>query len=265
MNDDGTHERADMFQLHRFRNRFLSRLSVESKLFLVVTFVVTLVLAAFAIVDYEHEKNTLQILHQQLMQRGPGVLASATEEHQQHLAFIQAALVQTGRIHLIQWAITVTVLVLVLHLTVSRIVIRPTQQMMAGLNIIERGNWSPGLPVRSEDELGGLTRKLNKVGKVVSRRIEEWRSAERLAALALVSNSVSSELGQVSRAIQAAAHTLQSADDTYGPADYSEVSKGLEAEARRLQAFIAALDQEYSRALKSGRARPKVEERKQCS
>lgn len=248
-----------MAGFNRFRLRPLSALSVESKLFLVVSFGVTLILAFFGAVDYEHEKNTLQILHQRFMQQGAAASGGAVQEHQQHLAVIQAALAQTKSIHAIHWVVTVTVLVLVLHWAVSRVVIRPAQQIMAGLDVMERGTWRPGLPIGSADELGKLTRKLNEVGKVVSRRVSEWRGAERLSALALVSNSVSRELKQVSKAIREAARTLR-ATASNGPADDPKVAEGLEAQALRLETLENTLDQKFLHALEGVRGRPRGEE-----
>jgi methyl-accepting chemotaxis protein len=248
-----------MARFNRIRFESLSSLSVESKLLLVVSFVVTVVLATFGVVDYEHEKKTLQVLHQLLMHPGPAVFGSAAEEHQQHLAVIQAALAQTRSIHLLHWAMTVAVLVVVLHFAVSRIVIRPTQQIMMGLKVMERGPWDPSLPVCSGDELGTLARRLNEVGKAVSRRVNQWLGAERLSAMALVSNSVSRELEHVSKAIHESARTLRTPASN-GPVDYPKVADGLEAQALRLETLETTLDEKFLHALEGVRAGQRGEE-----
>lgn len=241
--------------------RPLPNWGVTTKLFVVLASVVTLTVAFFGILDYRNEKNMLEIFHQFLMQRGPaGFGIAQIQEHQHHLSLIRAALTRSGTMHVFHWGATVVVLVLALHWSVNRIVVRPARQIMAGLNGIELGTWNPRLRVRSGDELGELARKLNEVGKVVSRRVNEWRGVERLSALALVSNSVSGELEQVSKAIRAAAQTLRAADASNGAADYSKVIKGLEAQAVRLEALETALDEKFFRTLEGVRAGQKDEE-----
>ena len=91
-------------------------------------------------------------------------------------------------------------------------------------------------------------------------RVNVWRSAERLSALALVSKSVGSELGPVSRAIRAAAQTLSEADASRVPACRSEVIESLEAQAVRLEALEADLDERFLDTLESVRAGQKNSE-----
>jgi methyl-accepting chemotaxis protein len=235
--------------------------SVTTKLFVVLALVVTLTVAFFGALDYRNEKNILEVFHQFLMQRDPaGFGIGQLQEHQHHLALIRAALTRSGATHLIHWGATVVVLVVALHWAVKRIVVSPAREIMAGLNVIELGTWNLGLAVRSADEMGELTRKLNEVGKVVSRRVNEWRGVERLSALALVSNSVSGEVEQVSKAIRAAAQTLRAADASNRATDYSKVIKGLEAQAVRLEALETALDEKFSRTLEGVRAGQRDEE-----
>jgi methyl-accepting chemotaxis protein len=249
-----------MLRLDKSRFASLAGWSVESKLFFVVALVVTAVLAAFGGVDYAHEKNTLQVLHQLLMQEGPAASAISIAQHRQHLAVIQGALAQTKDIHVIHWSMTVAALVLALHWAVSRIVIRPAQEVMEGLRVMAWGSWSPGLRVHSADELGKLAQKLNEVGKVLSRCVSDWRGAERLSTLALVSNSVSTELRGTSQAIRAATRALRKAGASQAPSENLQVIEDLDAQAIRLEALETALDEKFLLALEGVRAGQKGEE-----
>lgn len=250
-----------MLRLSKFHFVSLASWSIESKLFLVVALVVTVVLAVFGAVDYAHEKNTLEGLHQLLMQGDPAASAKAIEEHRRHLAVIQTALAETKGIHVIHWSMTVAALVLALHWAVRRVVIQPTQQLMAGLRAMEWGTWCPGLPVHSRDELGKLTRRLNEVGEMVSHRVDEWRGAERLSALALLSNSVGAELQGVSKAIRAATQALLKAGASEAPSENFQVIEELDAQAVRLEALETALDEKFVFALESVRAKKTGQDR----
>ncbi|MBI4469427.1 MAG: HAMP domain-containing protein [Acidobacteria bacterium] len=119
-------------------------------------------------------------------------------------ASVNASLI-THTFHLV---ITVLAMMLVIDLALSRFVLRPVRNLLTGMDRMQRGAWGSDLPVRSNDEMGELTRGYNALGRNLERTVRRLVRAEKLASVALAAIYLNRELRKPIELIRGSARFL---------------------------------------------------------
>ena len=87
--------------------------------------------------------------------------------------------------HVFHLLVTALALTLVTNLLLSMFVLRPIRKLLAGMRRMERGEWTSDIPVRTNDEVGKLTRGYNALGRNLETKVRCLVRAEKLASVAL--------------------------------------------------------------------------------
>ena len=110
--------------------------------------------------------------------------------------------------HLAHFLITALAMALVTNLALSAFVLRPVRRLLAGMRRMERGEWTRDLPVRTNDEIGKLTRGYNALGRNLETKVRCLVRAEKLASVALVAIHLNRELKRPIERIRGSADYL---------------------------------------------------------
>lgn len=117
---------------------------------------------------------------------------------------VRASLI-THSFHLL---VTALAMMLAINAVLSRSVLRPIERLLASMKQMERGDWKGDLPIKTEDEIGQLTKAYNRLGRNLERAIGRLMRAERLASLGLVAVYLNRELKRPIERIRASAKYL---------------------------------------------------------
>ena len=110
--------------------------------------------------------------------------------------------------HVAHFLITALAMALVTNLALSAFVLRPIRRLLAGMRRMERGEWTRDLPVRTNDEVGKLTRGYNALGRNLETKVRCLVRAEKLASVALVAIHLNRELKKPIERIRGSADYL---------------------------------------------------------
>jgi HAMP domain-containing protein len=98
--------------------------------------------------------------------------------------------VRLATLHSFHAAFTVVALVLALNALWNRAVLRPLSELLEHLNYMRRGTWNTPVPVRNRDEIGELTQAFNELGGQLTLTVQQFGSASKLSAMALLGQSM---------------------------------------------------------------------------
>lgn len=110
--------------------------------------------------------------------------------------------------HVAHLLITALAMALVTNLALSKFVLRPIRRLLAGMRRMERGEWTRDVPVRTNDEIGKLTRGYNALGRNLETKVHCLVRAEKLASVALVAIQMNRELKKPIERIRGSADYL---------------------------------------------------------
>lgn len=221
-----------------------------SRKFLALSGAIVLVtLVAFAALDYVHERRLLTSVHELLAGSGSlGTAAPYTYDHAAFLAQSKQGLNEVFIIHFVHLTVTLLILLIALNLAFDRIILRRLRNLVAATKVMARGTWEYQVDPQGRDELGRLTAAFNMLGEVLARRVADWRNAERLSALAELSNWATRELSAVEAELVAG---LEDATNEQQPLNVSLPieQERLCAQVARLRQIRERLDSEFYRTL----------------
>lgn len=98
----------------------------------------------------------------------------------------EALFARLGWLHIIHAGVTVLALVVVLNTLCNRIVLAPLQDLLRHINYMGRGTWKAAIAVRRKDEIGQLTQAFNDLGEQLTLTVQQFASASKLSAMALL-------------------------------------------------------------------------------
>lgn len=179
--------------------------SLASKFMVLSAAVVVVTIAAFATLDYFHERQLLGSVHA-LLSGGSsaGEAARLRHDHEAFVAQSKQGMEELFAMHFVHLAVTLVILLIALNVAFHRIVVQPVRRLVAATNVMARGTWDQEVRPQSQDELGQLTAAFNALGEILARRVADWRNAERLSALAELSNWATREVSTVENELAAA-------------------------------------------------------------
>lgn len=217
-----------------------------SRKFLILSGAVVLVtLVGFATLDYVHERQLLTATHQLLAGNGsPGKAAPYAHDHAAFLAESKRAANELFVIHFAHLTVTLLILFIALNLAFDRMILRRLRSLVAATNVMARGTWEYQVHPQSQDELGRLMAAFNALGEVLARRVADWRNAERLSALAGLSNWATRELSAVESELAAGLSEVANQQQPFEVCRQIEQER-LRAQVVRLQRIRERLDREF--------------------
>lgn len=144
------------------------------------------------------------------------VPASESRAQEQHLTIvitgplddIRSSLRASLITHIGHLLVTAVALVVITNLALSVFVLKPIRKLLAGMRRMESGEWTHGIPVRTSDEIGRLTRGYNALGQHLESKVQCLVRAERLASVALVAIHWNRELKKPVERIRGSADYL---------------------------------------------------------
>ena len=111
--------------------------------------------------------------------------------------------------HLFHLLVTALALAVVTNLALSVFVLKPIRKLLAGMRRMERGEWTSDIPVRTNDEVGKLTRGYNALGRNLELKVRCCLvRAEKLASVALAAIHWNRELKKPIERIRGSADYL---------------------------------------------------------
>lgn len=213
--------------------------------------VVLVTIGAFAMLDYLHERALVASVHTLLDTRQPGEGSSLQgHDHEAFLARTEQGMRELFTIHVMHLAVTLGVLLATLNVAFNRIVVRPVRDLVDATDVMARGTWDVRVSPDGRDELARLRIAFNRLGDELTRRVADWRRAERLSAIAGLATWTNRELAGIETELdaigEAAAHGGQPAESAVRERRLSDV-------VARLQALLEQLDNEFYAAFQEVR------------
>ncbi len=104
--------------------------------------------------------------------------------------------------HTFHLLITALGMVLAINLALSRMILQPIRNLLAGMKRMQQGEWASDLPVKTRDEIGEFTRGYNALGRNLEQTVHQLVRAEKLASVALVAICLSRDLKKPIRKIR---------------------------------------------------------------
>jgi HAMP domain-containing protein len=112
--------------------------------------------------------------------------------------------VRLATLHSFHAALTLVALVLALNALWNRAVLRPLSELLEHMNYMRRGTWKTPVPVRNRDEIGELTEAFNELGEQLTLTVQQFGSASKLSAMALLGQSMVRKVFSASEILRAA-------------------------------------------------------------
>ena len=207
--------------------------------------VVVVTLVGFAALDYVHEQQLLTAVHGLLVgSSAPGKAAPFAHDHAAFLAESKQGVNELFFIHFVHLTVTLLILFVALNLGFDRMILRPLRNLVAATNVMAHGTWEYQVRPESRDELGHLTAAFNALGGVLAKRVADWRNAERLSALAGLSNWATRELSAVESELAARLSDLNNEPQAFKVCRQIEQNR-LHAQVARLQRIRERLETEF--------------------
>lgn len=161
----------------------------------------------------------------------------------------QTLFFRLAALHLFHAAFTVIALVLALNALWIRAVLRPLADLLQHINYMRRGTWKTPVPVRSRDEIGELTEAFNELGGQLTLTVQQFGSASKLSAMALLGQSM---VRRVLSATEILRTAMEAADMNNCPAgvNWGPEQARLQLVLKLLDEIPEHLEQEFQRELK---------------
>jgi HAMP domain-containing protein len=214
--------------------RYFDRpMKLRTKLLLASSAIVLVVLAVSEWFGY-HLTSLFLTTHEAKMasELSHGSHGAALAELQQgsHALFVRLA-----ALHFFHAAFTVLALILALNALWNRTVLRPLADLLRHISYMRRGTWKTPVPVHSRDEIGELTEAFNELGGQLTLTVQQFGSASKLSAMALLGQSMV-------RRVLSATEILRTAMEA---ADMNNCTAGVNwrPEQARLQLVLKLLDE----------------------
>ncbi len=96
--------------------------------------------------------------------------------------------------HLLHLLVTTLAMALITNLALSAFVLSPVGRLLAGMRLMERGEWTSDIPVGADDEVGELTKGYNALGRNLESQVRSLVRAEKLASVALAAVRMNAQL-----------------------------------------------------------------------
>jgi nitrogen fixation/metabolism regulation signal transduction histidine kinase len=179
--------------------------SLRLRLILITTAVVTVLFGVSEWLNYQ-QTGALLDQHEAILRE--------TADHAVALERLRVTrermFLSTTKIRIIHAVGTLVIAVAILNYVWFRVIYRPIHRLLSQINIMGRGTWTTGLPVRRNDEIGELTRAFNDLGPQLTSTFEHIHTSSKLSALALIGSRLVREVTAARGQITAVAHTLES-------------------------------------------------------
>lgn len=227
--------------------RYFDRpMKLRTKLLLASSAIVLVVLAVSELLGY-HLTSLFLTAHEAKMasELNHGSHGAALSELQQgsHALFVRLA-----ALHFFHAVFTVIALVLALNALWNRTVLRPLADLLQHINYMRRGTWKTPVPVRSRDEIGKLTEAFNELGGQLTLTVQQFGSASKLSAMALLGQSM---VRRVISATEILRKALEAADVKNGTAgaNWGPEQARLQLVLKLLDEIPEQLEKEFQREL----------------
>lgn len=153
-------------------------------------------------------------------------------------------------LHLFHGILTVTALLLALHIVWRRTVLRPLTELLCHINYMRRGNWATPVPVRTRDEIGELTEAFNDLGGQLTLTVHQFAASSKLSGMALLGQSLVKKAAAAADLIRASA--LNRREVHFDVANHAR----LDLAAKLLDEIPVLFEQEFQRQLNLHSIRP---------
>jgi methyl-accepting chemotaxis protein len=163
-------------------------LGLRAKLNAILVPTVGVTLALVVGIDYRHEATAVMAAHNiHVQQVGTTAAPSPVDADATPAAVVRRMLV----IHVAGGAIMLAALVTAVNVALSRLVLRPLAQIRGVIDLMQEGRWQQAIVHGSHDEVGQVVDAFRELGLGVEGVMRHVLNTERLATLALLSNSLS--------------------------------------------------------------------------
>ncbi len=223
-------------------------MKLKNRLLLATSLTVLIVLAASEWLSYRHTVAFLQEheIHMRA-QQDHTLLVDALHIGQRSLL---ATLVS---LHVIHAVITVLALIVVLNFLWYRLVIRRLDLLLRHINSMSLGTWTDTIPVGRADEIGQVCQAFNALGGQLTMTVQQFATASKLSALALLGHSLVRKIVVIRDHLQAVTGMvgLAKGDGREVP---ESVLPNLECIIASLQEIPAEFEVEFTRQMNQHRA-----------
>jgi methyl-accepting chemotaxis protein len=180
-------------------------MTLRTKLILITTAVVTLLFGVSEWLSYSHITALLDEHEHILIETTDHTLAL-----ERLRATREGALVSATTMRILNAVGTLIIAVAILNAVWYRVIYRPIRELLAQVNIMGRGTWKCGLPVKRNDEIGELTTAFNHLGQELTATFQHINASSKLSAMALVGGRLVREIRAMRGQIAASAKGIES-------------------------------------------------------
>ena len=151
-----------------------------------------------------------------------------------------------GLLHMLHAGVTILALVIVLNTLCNRIVLAPLQDLLRHINYMGRGAWKEAIAVHRKDEIGQLTQAFNELGEQLTLTVQQFASASKLAAMALLGQALVKRVMEARDSLRATQRLLGKTRKHH-EAVPEQVLTSLETAIKALEDIPARFDEEFDR------------------
>jgi methyl-accepting chemotaxis protein len=166
---------------------------------------------------------------------------AANLRHGREMLFTRLAL-----LHMLHAGVTVLALVIVLNTLCNRIVLAPLQDLLRHINYMRHGAWKASIAVRRKDEIGQLTQAFNELGEELTLTVQQFASASKLAAMALLGQALVKRVMEARDSLRASERLLGAARNHH-EAVPEQALTSLEAAIKTLEDIPLRFDEDFNR------------------
>ena len=181
-------------------------MKLKSRLLLATSLTVLLVLAASEWVSYRHTAAFLRE-HEAYMrtEQNHALLLQTLHRGERNL------LASLASLHVVHAVITVFALTIVLNALWYRLFIRRLNLLLRHINSMSLGTWTDPVPVERADEIGHLYQAFNALGEQLTMTVQQFATASKLSAMALLSQRLVRRIVVIRNHLQAVTGMLDMA------------------------------------------------------
>jgi nitrate/nitrite-specific signal transduction histidine kinase len=165
------------------------------------------VVAIFGISEMLAQRQAVAFFHEHERRLAQG------GDHDVHLSALQnekrALVWELAVLRFVSGGLTIAVLSFFLAVLWRRMVSRPISLLLDKMNKMGRGTWDQPIPVEQDDEIGRVLREFNVLGPRLSFVAQQYASASKLAAMALIGQRVIRRMNEAQRQLRAVYQSLR--------------------------------------------------------